>query len=92
MTGESQRDSDPLYTDAQLSKYQRLIRQATRWLFSGDVTERLDTAANADDAFGSMRPKRKVTKVQFILALWNPMTVKCTSHSFMLCCHCLFDM
>lgn len=61
----SQKDSDPLYTDAQLSKYQRLIRQATRWLFSGDVTERLDAAANADDALAALGPrKRKASKVQ----------------------------
>jgi hypothetical protein len=65
---EVQKDAElkPLYTQAQLSKYQTLIRQATRWLFSGDVAEKIDAAAtHEDDAeFGNVMPKkRKASKV-----------------------------
>lgn len=66
MREESQTDAElkPLYTQAQLSKYQTLIRQATRWLFAGDVTERVEAAANADDGFNPIMPKkRKASKV-----------------------------
>lgn len=70
MREDNQGDADlkPLYTHAQLSKYQTLIRQATRWLFSGDVMERVDAASIADDAgFNSMGPKkRKANKVPLV--------------------------
>jgi hypothetical protein len=56
----------PIYSEAQLSKYQSLVRQATRWLFSGDVAERIDAAnAEADiDMSANMPKKRKRSKVR----------------------------
>lgn len=60
---DNQGDADlkPLYTHAQLSGYQALLRHSTSWLFSGDVTEMVD----ADD--NSMGPeKNKVSKLPLL--------------------------
>lgn len=55
------------YTEGQLNKFRRLVRVAARYLFAGDLSERLQEmdAQNADaDVAAAMPPKRKRKKVR----------------------------
>eukprot|EP00892_Ulva_mutabilis_P006426 jgi/Ulvmu1/4155/UM019_0134.1 len=50
------------YTEAQLSRYRHLVRFASRWLFSGDLTARI-TEAYLDDSKPDAPRKRKRSKI-----------------------------
>jgi hypothetical protein len=49
---------DRRYSEAQLSKFRRLIRVAVRWLFSGDLSERIQEQT-VRQAFDQTKRKRK---------------------------------
>ena len=54
----------PTYTEGQLNKFRRLVRVAARYLFAGDLSERLQEmdAQNADADLADIVPPRTKRK------------------------------